>query len=62
MKKPLRSFPKPATIITKKEIVINAIVNSDDGKLIEFKRTSMDNSPIFIMNRDDIQDVFYKEQ
>jgi len=58
----LRSFPKPATIITKKEIVINAIVNSDDGKLIEFKRTSMDNSPIFIMNRDDIQDVFYKEQ
>ena len=57
----LKSFPKSATIITKKEIVVNAIVISDNGKVIEYKRTSMDNSPIFIMNRDDIQDVFYKE-
>lgn len=58
----LKSFPKQATIITKKEIVINANVLSDDGRIIEFKRTSMNNSPIFVMNRDDIQDVFYKGQ
>lgn len=57
----LRSFPKSATIITKKEIVINAIVLSDDENVISFKRITMSNSPIFMMDKEHIQDVFYKD-
>ena len=57
----LKSFPKSATIITKKEIVINAIVLSDDEKVITYKKVSLPKSPIFKMDREHIQDVFYKE-
>lgn len=58
----LKSFPKSATIITKKEVVINAEVLSDDGNIVTYKRKSMDNSPIFTMEKENIQDVFYKDK
>lgn len=58
----LKSFPKSATIITKKEVIINAMVISDDNQVIKYKKTSMNNSPIFMMDREHIQDVFYKDR
>ena len=58
----LRSFPKSATIITKKNVVINAIVYLDDNNVIKYKKTSMSDSPFFMMDREHIQDVFYKDR
>ena len=55
-----KSFPKAATVITKKEAVINAIVLTDEETEITYKKASVENSPIFVMDRENIQDVFYK--
>lgn len=57
-----KSFPKAATIITKKEVVINAIVLADEETGITYKKASLGNSPIFVMDRENIQDIFYKEK
>lgn len=58
----LRSFPKAATIITKKNIVIMATVLSDDRTKITYKKENLDKSPIFTMEKSNIQDLFYKDR
>lgn len=49
-------------IVTKKNVVINAIVYLDDNNVIKYKKTSMSDSPFFMMDREHIQDVFYKDR
>ena len=57
----LKSFPKAATIITKKELVINAIILLDENEKLTYKRAAVDGSPIYIIDKKDVQDVFYKD-
>lgn len=58
----LRSFPKSATIITKKNVIIPVLVLTDGETEITYKKEKLDNSPIFTMDKANIQDLFYKDK